>query len=75
MNVPTSHPVSESRRRADVYPVGVIGHNSVGRPRWRSGPNSGVAAVAGLDVAGHAAGQIERGRIYSLYVLLDRNGA
>ena len=47
-----------------------IGHNSVGRLKWRSGPKSGSAAVTGLDVA-----QFEGGRICSLHVFLDPPGA
>jgi predicted SnoaL-like aldol condensation-catalyzing enzyme len=47
-----------------------LGHNSVGRLKWRSGPKSGSAAVTGLDVA-----QFEGGRICSLYVFLDPQGA
>lgn len=58
------HPVSEFLKPVDAFPVGIVGHTSVGRLKWRSGPRSG--AVAGLDVA-----QFERVRIASQYVLLD----
>ena len=43
-----------------------VGHNGVGRLKWRSGPKSGPAAVTGIDVA-----RFERGRICSLHVFLD----
>ncbi len=43
-----------------------IGHNGVGRLKWRSGPNADSAAVTGLDVA-----QVEGGRICALHVFLD----
>lgn len=44
-----------------------VGHNSVGRLKWRSGPKSDPPAVTGLDVA-----QFEGNRIGSLHVFLDR---
>lgn len=47
-----------------------IGHNGVGRLKWRSGPSPDSAAVTGLDVA-----QFEGGRICSLHVFLDPPGA
>lgn len=43
-----------------------IGHNNMGRLKWRSGPKTGPAAVTGLDVA-----QFDGGRIRSLHVFLD----
>lgn len=43
-----------------------IGHNGVGRLKWRSGPSPDSAAVTGLDVA-----QFEGGRICALHVFLD----
>lgn len=43
-----------------------VGHNGVGRLKWRSQPKSGPAAVTGIDVA-----RFERGRICSLHVFLD----
>ena len=47
-----------------------VGHNGVGRLKWRSGPGSNsAAAVTGLDVA-----RFEGGRIHSLHVFLDADG-
>ena len=43
-----------------------IGHNNVGRLKWRGGPKSGSPAVTGLDVA-----QFAGDRISSLYVFLE----
>ncbi|AHE54608.1 nuclear transport factor 2 family protein [Sphingomonas sanxanigenens] len=45
-----------------------VGHNGVGRLKWRSGPDPD-AAVTGTDVA-----QFEGGRILSLHVFLDPQG-
>jgi len=47
-----------------------VGHHGVGRLRWQSGPPNGPVAVTGTDVA-----HFEKGRIRSLYVFLDPNGA
>jgi len=46
-----------------------VGHHSVGRLRWSSGPPDGPAVVTGTDVA-----MFEAGRISSLYVFLDPTG-
>jgi SnoaL-like domain len=46
-----------------------VGHHSVGRLRWQSGPPNGPVAVTGTDVA-----HFESGRIHSLYVFLDAIG-
>jgi len=43
-----------------------VGHHSVGRLRWQSGPRNGAAVVTGTDVA-----LFGNGRIRALYVLLD----
>jgi hypothetical protein len=43
-----------------------VGHHSLGRLRWQSGPPGGPAAVTGTDVA-----RIEAGRIQTLHVFLD----
>ncbi|MBC8141399.1 MAG: nuclear transport factor 2 family protein [Armatimonadetes bacterium] len=43
-----------------------IGHHSIGRLHWHSGPPDGPAAVTGMDVA-HFEGVL----IHSLYVFLD----
>jgi hypothetical protein len=46
-----------------------VGHHSVGRLRWKSGPPDGPIAVTGTDVA-----HFENGRIHCLYVFLDAVG-
>src|SRR6202162_2443866 len=46
-----------------------VGHHSIGRLRWQSGPPNGPVAVTGTDVA-----HFESGRIHSLYVFLDPIG-
>lgn len=43
-----------------------VGHHGTGRLRWSAGPSGGPVAVAGMDVATFASGQI-----HSLFVLLD----
>nr|WP_283193508.1 nuclear transport factor 2 family protein [Rhizobium sp. AN80A] len=45
-----------------------IGHHSIGRLRWSSGPPSGPAAVTGMDII-----QVEDGRIHSLHVFIEPN--
>jgi SnoaL-like domain len=47
-----------------------VGHHSVSRLQWRSGPPNGPVAVTGTDVA-----HFEGGRIHSLFVFLDPIGA
>lgn len=47
-----------------------VGHNGVGRLKWRAGPDPDAAAVTGTDVA-----QFEGGRIRSLHVFLDLQGS
>jgi hypothetical protein len=47
-----------------------VGHHGMGRLRWQSGPPNGSTAVTGTDVA-----RIEAGRIQTLHVFLDPNGA
>ncbi len=47
-----------------------IGHHSIGRLKWVSGPPDGPVAVTGMDVA-----HFEQGRIHSLYVFLEPAGA
>ena len=47
-----------------------IGHHSIGRLKWRSGPPDGPVAVTGMDVA-----HFEQGRIHSIYVFLEPMGA
>ena len=47
-----------------------VGHHGLGRLRWQSGPPNGPVAVTGTDVA-----QIDGGRIQTLHVFLDPNGA
>ena len=43
-----------------------VGHNDVGRMKWRAGGPSGPVAATGIDVA-----RFERGRIRLLHVFLD----
>ena len=47
-----------------------VGHNGVGRLRWRAGSPDGPVAVTGTDVA-----RFEDGRIQSIYVFLDPTAA
>jgi hypothetical protein len=47
-----------------------VGHHSMGRLRWQSGPPNGPVAVTGTDVA-----HIEGGKIQTLHVFLDPIGA
>jgi predicted SnoaL-like aldol condensation-catalyzing enzyme len=46
-----------------------VGHNDVGRLKWRAGSPSEPVAATGIDVA-----RFERGRIRSLHVFLDPPG-
>jgi hypothetical protein len=43
-----------------------IGHHSLGRVRWQSGPPTGPAVVKGMDIA-----HFIDGRIQSLHVLIE----
>jgi hypothetical protein len=43
-----------------------IGHHSIGRLRWQSGPPNGPAAVQGMDIA-----HFIDGRIHALYVFIE----
>jgi hypothetical protein len=47
-----------------------VGHHSVGRLRWQSGPPNRPVAVTGTDVA-----QFEGGLIKTLHVFIDPIGA
>ena len=47
-----------------------VGHHSVGRLRWQSGPSNGPAAVTGTDVA-----HFQGGLIQTLHVFLDPSAA
>jgi FMN-dependent NADH-azoreductase len=47
-----------------------LGHNGLGRLQWSSGPHGGPVAVTGLDVA-----HVDGGRIRTLHVFLDQQGA
>lgn len=45
-----------------------IGHHSLGRLRWQSGPPNGPAVVKGMDIA-----HFINGRIQSLYVFIEND--
>ena len=44
-----------------------VGHNGLGRLRWKAGPPNGRPAVTGTDIA-----QIEGGLIQTLHIFLDQ---